>query len=302
MTFFPILIGTVVLAAAFGYLTFAVVAGPSEAKVRAMDNLRRGIGPKPGSAQPGSRPTTSSGKAKNGSSLSKKLVSKGSRSRLELMLAQAGRPVDWPLERVVTVKVALTVIAPLVAAFFLLKATAPLMGIAGVLFAALLYFLPELRLYSLGIERREKITLELADTLDQMSIAVEAGLGFDAAMVRVAKNGHGVLAAELIRTLQDVQVGQTRRAAYEDLVERTQVPDLKQFIRSIIQAEAYGLALSSVLNTQAAEMRMKRRQRAEQKAMQIPVKVIFPLMLCILPVLFMVVMGPGVIGIISAFK
>jgi tight adherence protein C len=176
------------------------------------------------------------------------------------------------------------------------------MGIAGVVVCVLLYFLPELRLYSLGIERREKITLELADTLDQMSIAVEAGLGFDAAMVRVAKNGHGVLAAELIRTLQDIQVGQTRRQAYEDLVERTQVPDLKQFIRSIIQAEAYGLALSSVLNTQAAEMRMKRRMRAEQKAMQIPVKVIFPLMLCILPVLFMVVMGPGVIGIISAFK
>jgi tight adherence protein C len=135
-----------------------------------------------------------------------------------------------------------------------------------------------------------------------MSIAVEAGLGFDAAMVRVAKNGNGVLAAELIRTLQDVQVGQTRRAAYEDLVERTQVPDLKQFIRSIIQAEAYGLALSGVLNTQAAEMRMKRRMRAEAKAMQIPVKVIFPLMLCILPVLFMVVMGPGVIGIIQSFS
>jgi len=96
-------------------------------------------------------------------------------------------------------------------------------------------------------------------------------------------------------------VGMTRRAAYEDLVERTEVPDLKQFIRSIIQAEAYGLALSSVLNTQAAEMRMKRRQRAEAKAMQIPVKVIFPLMLCILPVLFMVVMGPGVIGIMQSF-
>jgi tight adherence protein C len=94
----------------------------------------------------------------------------------------------------------------------------------------------------------------------------------------------------------------TRRAAYEDLVERTQVPDLKQFVRAILQAEAYGLALSSVLNTQAAEMRMKRRQRAEAKAMQIPVKVVFPLMLCILPVLFMVVMGPGVIGIMASFS
>ncbi|HSN11528.1 MAG TPA: type II secretion system F family protein [Propionibacteriaceae bacterium] len=290
-----------VLAAATGFLIFAVFAGPSPAKVRAMENLRRGTRPGPAQAG-GAHPAATPAKTRKTSSLSSTLVPKGSRARLDRMLARAGRPADWPLERVVTVKVALTVASPILAVMFILKAPSPLVAVLGVLFAVVLYVVPELRLYSIGIERREKITLELADTLDQMSIAVEAGLGFDAAMVRVAKNGSGVLAAELIRTLQDIQVGQTRRAAYEDLVERTQVPDLKQFIRSIIQAEAYGLALSSVLNTQAAEMRMKRRQRAEAKAMQIPVKVIFPLMLCILPVLFMVVMGPGVIGIIAAFS
>jgi tight adherence protein C len=296
---FLTLIEVAVLALTCGYLTFAIAAGPSQGKIRAMENLRRGT-PVPQAAAT-AHPTTSSGKGRNISTLSKTLVPKGSRTRLEQMLARAGRPTAWPIERLVTVKVALTVASPLLAAMFLFKAPTPMLAIFGVLFAVILYFLPELRLYSLGIERRAKITLELADTLDQMSIAVEAGLGFDAAMVRVAKNGSGVLAAELIRTLQDVQVGMTRRVAYEDLVERTQVPDLKQFIRSIIQAEAYGLALSSVLNTQAAEMRMKRRQRAEAKAMQIPVKVIFPLMLCILPVLFMVVMGPGVIGIMNSF-
>jgi tight adherence protein C len=288
-----------VLAVTTGYLIFAIFAGPSPAKVRAIENLTRGN--RAGTAKAGALPATGAIKVPKVSSLSKTLVTKGSRARLEQMLARAGRPAGWPLERVVTVKVVLTVVSPLLAMMFILKATSPLIAVLGGLFAIILYFVPELRLYSIGVERREKITLELADTLDQMSIAVEAGLGFDAAMVRVAKNGNGVLAAELIRTLQDIQVGQTRRVAYEDLVERTQVPDLKQFIRSIIQAEAYGLALSSVLNTQAAEMRMKRRQRAENKAMQIPVKVIFPLMLCILPVLFMVVMGPGVIGIIQAF-
>ncbi|MBI4901084.1 MAG: type II secretion system F family protein [Actinobacteria bacterium] len=288
-----------VLAVATGYLIFAIFAGPSPAKVRAIENLTRGS--RAGTAKAGALPATGAAKIPKVSSLSKTLVTKGSRARLEQMLARAGRPAGWPLERVVTIKVVLTVVSPLLAMMFILRATSPLIAVLGGLFAIILYFVPELRLYSIGVERREKITLELADTLDQMSIAVEAGLGFDAAMVRVAKNGNGVLAAELIRTLQDIQVGQTRRVAYEDLVERTQVPDLKQFIRSIIQAEAYGLALSSVLNTQAAEMRMKRRQRAENKAMQIPVKVIFPLMLCILPVLFMVVMGPGVIGIIQAF-
>lgn len=293
------LLAVATLAAATGYFTFAIVAGPSVAKVRAMQNLRRGT---PNKAAAAAHPATSSGKGRNVSTLSATLVPKGSRTRLERMLARAGRPVDWPIERVITVKLALTVVAPVLAAMFIFKAPSPLLAGLGVLFAAILYFLPEFRLYSLGIERRGKITLELADTLDQMSIAVEAGLGFDAAMVRVAKNGSGVLAGELIRTLQDVQVGMTRRVAYEDLVERTQVPDLKQFIRSIIQAEAYGLALSSVLNTQAAEMRLKRRMRAEAKAMQIPVKVVFPLMLCILPVLFMVVMGPGVIGIMKNFN
>jgi tight adherence protein C len=297
---FLTLIAVALLAASTGYLTFAIVAGPSAVKVRVQGNLRRGAASAP-TASGSPRPVTSSGKGRNVSSLSQTLVPKGSRTMLDRMLARAGRPVNWPLERVITVKLALTVTAPILALLILFNAPNPGVAAFGVLISALLYFLPELRLYSIGIERKAKITLELADTLDQMSIAVEAGLGFDAAMVRVAKNGSGVLAGELIRTLQDVQVGMTRRAAYEELVERTQVPDLKQFIRSIIQAEAYGLALSSVLNTQAAEMRMKRRQRAEAKAMQIPVKVIFPLMLCILPVLFMVVMGPGVIGIMQSF-
>jgi tight adherence protein C len=296
---FMTLLAVVVLAAATGYLTFAVVAGPSAAKLRSLENLQRGAQTKTSAA---ARPTTSSGKARNASLVGQTLVPKGSRTRLALMLARAGRPANWPLERVVTVKVVLSLVAPVLAALVIIKASSPLLAGLGVLGAIIVYFLPELRLYSIGSERRTKIALELADTLDQMSIAVEAGLGFDAAMVRVAKNGSGVLAAELIRTLQDVQVGMTRRAAYEDLVERTQVPDLKQFVRAILQAEAYGLALSSVLNTQAAEMRMKRRQRAEAKAMQIPVKVVFPLMLCILPVLFMVVMGPGVIGIMASFS
>lgn len=185
----------------------------------------------------------------------------------------------------------------------LMMRSAPGMGVFMMIGGAVgAFLLPDYLLTVRTRIRKESLVSQMPNVLDLLTVSVEAGLGFDAAMVRVAKNGHGVLAAELIRTLQDIQVGQTRRQAYEDLVERTQVPDLKQFIRSIIQAEAYGLALSSVLNTQAAEMRMKRRMRAEQKAMQIPVKVIFPLMLCILPVLFMVVMGPGVIGIISAFK
>ena len=135
-----------------------------------------------------------------------------------------------------------------------------------------------------------------------IAIAVEAGLGFDAAMARAGRNGTGPLAQELIRTLQEIQVGQLRRTAYESLALRTDVPDLRRFVRAIIQADAYGISVADVLRTQAAEMRMKRRQRAEEKAMQIPVKVIFPLMLCILPVLFIVLLGPAVMDIVAAFS
>ncbi len=106
-------------------------------------------------------------------------------------------------------------------------------------------------LYSRGIERNQAIELELADTLDQMTIAVEAGLGFDVAMARAGRNGKGPLAEELVRTLQDIQMGRSRRQAYEALASRTATVDLRRFIRAIIQADAYGISIADVLRTQA---------------------------------------------------
>ena len=176
------------------------------------------------------------------------------------------------------------------------------MALLGVGVTAVAYLVPELLLYSRGQERKQAIGLELADTLDQMTIAVEAGLGFESAMARAAANGKGALAEELVRTLQDIAVGQPRRDAYLALAERTGVPDLARFIRAVVQADAYGVSIADVLRTQAQEMRLKRRQRAEEKAMQIPVKVIFPLILCILPTLFIVLLGPAVMDMVAAFS
>ncbi len=104
---------------------------------------------------------------------------------------------------------------------------------------------------------------------------------------------------ELVRTLQDIQVGQPRRDAYLGLAERAQAPDLTRFVRAIVQADAHGVSIAAVLSTQAEEMRLKRRQRAEAKAMQIPVKVIFPLILFILPVLFIVIISPAIIRVFA---
>ena len=233
--------------------------------------------------------------------LARRLTLPGSVRRLDRLLARAGRPHAWPIARVLAAKLILPLVAGALSLLYISGKPGSLSIVIGIAITVISHFLPDLLLHSRGQERSQQIALQLPDTLDQMTIAVEAGLGFDSAMARVGKNGNGVLAEELVRTLQDIQVGQTRRQAYESLATRTGVLDLRKFVRAIIQADLYGIAVSDVLRTQAGEMRMKRRQRAEEKAMQIPVKVIFPLMLCILPVLFIVLLGPAVMDIIAAF-
>ncbi|SDE92937.1 tight adherence protein C [Blastococcus fimeti] len=159
------------------------------------------------------------------------------------------------------------------------------------------YFVPDAVVWGRGKERQEAIRNELPDTLDQMTIAVEAGLGFDAALTRAAANGKGPLAEELSRTLHDVTVGRPRREAYNALARRTDVEDLRRFVGAVNQADSYGIAIADVLRAQAEDLRDKRKQRAEKKAMEIPVKVVFPLMVCILPALMIVVVGPAVMDL-----
>jgi tight adherence protein C len=223
-------------------------------------------------------------------------------ARLDRLASRAGRPADWPVPKLVAAKLVLTALAGGLGSL-VLTAHGGALNVTLVLGVTLVaYFVPELLLYSRGQERQDAISLELADTLDQMTIAVEAGLGFESAMSRAGKNGKGPLAEELVRTLQDIAVGQPRREAYLALAERTGAPDLRRFIGAVVQADAYGVSIADVLRTQAQEMRLKRRQRAEEKAMQIPVKVIFPLILCILPTLFIVLLGPAVMDIVSIFS
>lgn len=216
--------------------------------------------------------------------------------------AAAGRPEKWPIDRILTVKLLGGIVGVILMLWMILSMREIKAVLFGVAIVAALFFLPEILLYNDGTKRKQAIGLQLPDTLDQMSIAVNAGLGFDAAMSRVAKNGRGELSDELIRTLQDIQVGMSRREAYNDLAERTGVPKLERFVRAVVQGEAYGIALSDVLQSQADELRMERRQDAERRAMQIPVKVVFPLILFIMPAMFIVVMGPGVIQAIHSFS
>ena len=164
------------------------------------------------------------------------------------------------------------------------------------------YFLPDLLTYNNGTKRQARIRLDLPNVLDQLLISVEAGLGFEAAVARVGASGKGPLAEEMVRTLQDIQAGRTRREAYKALAERSTVPELKSFVAAIIQADVQGLSIARVLKPQAEQMRIKRRLRAEEKAMKLPVAVVFPLLLFIFPPLFIVILGPAVLNAISTFS
>lgn len=221
---------------------------------------------------------------------------------LDRQLVLAGRPSGWTLDKVILGKLLLAVAGVLLALVWISADPGPQRLALGCFLVALAFFTPDLLIYSRGQERQEKIQNSLADTLDQMTISVEAGLGFEAAMAKAATNGTGPLAEEFIRTLQDMSIGRSRSDAYQALGERTSSADLRRFTRSVMQADTYGIAIAKVLQTQAKEMRLRRRQRAEEKAMKVPVKVLFPLIFCILPVLFIVLLTPAVLGIIKAFS
>ncbi|MDQ6726663.1 MAG: type II secretion system F family protein [Actinomycetota bacterium] len=155
------------------------------------------------------------------------------------------------------------------------------------------YVGPDAILARMARARQLVIGNQLPDTLDQLTICVEAGLGFDAALARIARSGHGPLAEEITLLLQELRVGVPRREALDNLLIRTDVPELRQFVHAVIQADSYGVPISRVLRAQAGEQREKRRFRAEERAMKLPVKVIFPLVFCILPTVFIVVLGPA---------
>ncbi|GGH93134.1 type II secretion system F family protein [Arthrobacter liuii] len=220
---------------------------------------------------------------------------------LDRLLSLAGRPASMPLGKVLGSKLALGVAGVAMGGYLAAIGSSPVMKLAGIFVLFLGYFIPDLLLYSKGQERQKAMQLELANTLDQMLISVEAGLGFEGAMARAGENGKGPLAEELVRTLQDMQVGRSRRESYIALAERTNIPELRSFVQAVVQADTYGIAISRVLRVQAKVMRVKRRQRAEEKAMKLPVMILFPLLFFIFPVLFIAILGPAVINTIATF-
>lgn len=157
------------------------------------------------------------------------------------------------------------------------------------------WVVPDLDLASRATNREVQLDLQLPDVLDQLTISVEAGLGFDSALKRLADSSEGPVTDQLARVLQDMRLGLSRDAALRSLADRTDSPDLRSFANAMAQAGRHGLPVASVLRAQAAEAREKRKFRAEERANKVPVKILVPLIFCVLPALFIVLIGPAVI-------
>jgi tight adherence protein C len=166
---------------------------------------------------------------------------------------------------------------------------------------ALGYYVPDLWLRSKTGQRRDEIQKALPDAIDLLTISVEAGLGFDAALSRVVEKSDNTLTREFGRVIAEMRVGVARRDALRSLVERTGIDDLSTFVTAIIQAEQLGASIANVLRIQSAEMRVRRRQRAEILAHQAPIKMLFPMVFLIFPPIMVVVLGPAIPNVISTF-
>ena len=158
-------------------------------------------------------------------------------------------------------------------------------------------YLPKFWLSSRVKGRQKLIMKSLPDAFDLITTCVEAGLGLDAALGRVAEKVEGPFSDEMTITMREISLGKLRRDALKEMALRCQIPDLTTFITAVVQAETMGTSIATVLRVQAEQMRTKRRQRAEQQAQQAPVKMIFPLVLCIFPTLFIVILGPAALTV-----
>jgi tight adherence protein C len=221
--------------------------------------------------------------------------------RIRHKLELAGNPAGWDVDRVIAFKMLGLLIGVVVGLILGWMVGGLLPTVAITIGVTLLgFYLPNMVLHQRAYNRSDQIRKDLPDALDLLTISVEAGLAFDAALSQVARNTTGPLADEFFRVLQEMQIGMGRTEAMRALGERTDVEELRGFVTAMVQADAFGIPIANVLRIQAKEMRVKRSQRAEEKAQKVPVKILFPLIFCILPVLFIVVLGPAAISIYDA--
>jgi tight adherence protein C len=236
--------------------------------------------------------------------LGRRLTPADANERIHEKLELAGNPPGWTADRVASGKVVgffgalgISLVLSLLMGLSFLPTLGFVMAtsVAG-------YMAPNMFLYQKAYDRSGKMQRALPDAIDLLTISVESGLGFDAAVAQVARNTEGPLAEEFARMLQEMQIGRGRSEALRSLAERSHLPDLRGFVSAMVQADAFGIPVGQVLRVQSSEIRVKKRQWAEEQAQKVPVKILVPLIFCILPTLFIAVLGPAGIAIMDNFK
>ena len=222
---------------------------------------------------------------------------KGQAEKLQNMIDLAGRPLGMNAASLVAVQIALAVV--LAAAGLGLAVLLNLPAILGLAFGAIAgYIGPQYQLKRIVKARQKEITLALPNSLDLLCISVEAGLGFDAALSRVVEKFDNALSEEFAFVLNEVRLGRPRQEALEDLGHRSGVPELNAFLQALVQSDQLGVGIARVLRIQSDEMRRRRRQKAEAKAQQATLKMLFPMVGCIFPALFVILLGPAAVHLI----
>ncbi len=227
---------------------------------------------------------------------------KQSAERLRVNLQQAGNPGGITP----TMFVGLRVVLALILGVIITAVTIQSMSLTEALMYSAVgfglgYMLPVMWLGRQITGRKKAITKALPDALDLLCISVEAGLAFDLALQRVTQKWDDELSREFKKVLSDIRLGRTRREALKDLAVRTGVEDIQTFTAAVIQADQLGVSMSKILRLQSDQMRVRRRQRAEELAQQAPIKMLFPMVFLIFPALFVVILGPAVPRIMSSF-
>ena len=279
-----VILGAAAVVGAIGMLWWGLTARPSAARA----NLFAGL------PQPEASAATLSSLLHRLGQQTRGVLPKAMVDGLDVNLVQAGHPYGLDLGRVIGLKVTFAGMTGLL----LLLVGQPIWAIAG---AALMFFLPDYWVLSLRDKRQAAMQAAAADTIDQLTICVEAGLGFDAALARVATTTEGPLTEELRRTMSDIRAGVPRAQALRTLADRAQIVEIRQLVSALLQAQKHGVPIAETLRIQSAEMRLKRKQRTEEAAAKLTVKMLFPIIVCFMPVFMIVTAGPAFLSLGDAF-
>lgn len=300
-------IGAIALALALVGATLVFATAGRSGVARALADIDRVYAPRPAGARDRSLLERAAGPIlRLLAVLGRRLTPAGADAWMRRWLNYAGNPSAWPPARIhETQGLGLVFLGFLGATVGLAiqyprSASMVTSGLAGALLGGLVgLWLPFFVISHFGQKRQQQIQSLLPDALDMLTLCVEAGLSFDAALVQVASGTRGPLAGEIARVLHETQMGKRRSEALRALAERTSVLDLRTVATAVVQATELGIPIAEVLRERAREMRVRRRQRAEEAARKVPVKILFPLILCLFPALFIVILGPGVLRIMD---